>query len=90
MMKLHVAAHSCYLYAGGHRKSEPWPMVNVILSFLRNLRFRQLFLLTLGLFVLDLIVPDFIPFIDELLLGLLTLLFAIWRKPDSKRLPPPD
>ena len=65
-------------------------MVNMILSFLRNLRFQQLFLLTLGLFVLDLIVPDVIPFIDELLLGLLTLLFAVWRKPKAKRLPPPD
>ena len=65
-------------------------MVNMILSYLRNLRFRQLFLLTLGLFVLDLIVPDFIPFIDELLLGLLTFMFAIWRKPESQRLPPPD
>jgi hypothetical protein len=65
-------------------------MVNVILGFLRNLRFRQLFLLTLGLFMLDLIVPDIIPFIDELLLGLLTMLFAIWRKPESERLPPPD
>jgi hypothetical protein len=35
-------------------------------------------------------VPDFIPFIDELLLGLLTLLFATWRKPESRRLPPPE
>ena len=65
-------------------------MVNVILGFLRNLRFQQLFLLTLLLFVVDLIIPDFIPFIDELLLGLLTLLFGIWRKPKSKHLPPPD
>lgn len=65
-------------------------MVNVILSFLRNLRFKQLFLITLGLFVLDMIVPDFIPFIDELLLGLLTVLFGVWRKPKSQRLPPPD
>ena len=65
-------------------------MVNMILAFLANLRFKQLFLLTLGLFVLDLIVPDIIPFIDEILLGLLTLLFGMWRKPKSKRLPPPD
>ena len=65
-------------------------MVNMVLAFLRNLRFKQLFLLTLGLFVVDLFVPDFIPFIDELLLGLLTLMFGMWRKPESKRLPPPD
>jgi hypothetical protein len=32
------------------------------------------------LFVLDILVPDPIPFIDEILLGLGTLLFASWRR----------
>jgi hypothetical protein len=45
-----------------------------------RLRFRQLFLLTASLFVIDLLVPDMIPFADEPLLGLLTLLFGSWRK----------
>lgn len=45
-----------------------------------GLKFRQLFFLTLVLFLGDLLVPDFIPLIDELLLGLLTLLFGSIRK----------
>jgi hypothetical protein len=32
------------------------------------------------LFVADVIVPDFIPFADELLLGLGTLLLANWKQ----------
>jgi len=49
-----------------------------------GLRFPQLFLLTVLLFVVDLVIPDLIPFIDEILLGLASLLLASWkRKPDS-------
>ena len=51
-----------------------------LLGFAQRLRFPHLFLLMLALFVLDLIVPDFIPFIDEILLGLATLLFAAWKQ----------
>jgi hypothetical protein len=35
----------------------------------------------------DLIWPDFVPFADELLLGLLTALFGTWRK--RTRVEPP-
>jgi len=45
-----------------------------------NMRFPQLFAFTGTLFVLDVLVPDLIPFVDELLLGLLTLMLATWRK----------
>lgn len=45
-----------------------------------KLRFPQLFLLTAALFVFDLFVPDFVPFVDEVLLGLLTLLFGSLRR----------
>ena len=58
------------------------PIIGLILRYAEGLRFRQLFLITGSLFLLDLIIPDFIPFIDELLLGLLTLLFASWKKPE--------
>jgi len=50
-----------------------------ITRFLGGLRFRQLFLASAGLFVLTLLVPDLIPFADELLLGLATLLLARWK-----------
>ena len=57
------------------------PLTSMILKFADKLRFRQLFLLTAALFVIDLLIPDVLPFVDEILLGLLTLLFAAWRKP---------
>jgi len=47
----------------------------------RKRRFPNLFLLVLGLFLVDLIVPDFIPFLDELILGLLSLMLGLWREP---------
>ena len=33
---------------------------------------------------IDLVIPDFIPFADELILGLLTLLFASWKDNDKQ------
>ena len=35
---------------------------------------------TAALFFLDLLIPDLIPFIDEVLLGLITLLLGMWKK----------
>ena len=65
------------------------PIITAVLRYAERLRFKQLFLLTGGLFLLDLVVPDFIPFVDELMLGLLTLLFAAWRKRPEERLEAP-
>ena len=44
-----------------------------------GLRYPQLLLLTGAAFALDLILPDGLPFLDEIFLGLMTLLFANWR-----------
>ena len=52
-----------------------------------QLRFPKLFALTAVLFALDLVVPDVIPFADELLLGLATALLGSWRS--RKSAPPP-
>jgi hypothetical protein len=62
------------------------PIIAAILKFADRLRFRQLFLLTATLFFVDLLIPDLIPFADELILGLLTILFATWRKPKQQPL----
>ncbi len=51
----------------------------LILRIAPRLRFPQLFALTLGLFLLDLIIPDLIPFVDELILGLAALLLGSWK-----------
>jgi hypothetical protein len=44
--------------------------------FLGRLRFPQLFALAAVLFIVDLFIPDLIPFADEILLGLMTTIFA--------------
>ena len=56
------------------------PLVTPILGFLGRLSFPRLFMLAAALWALDMVVPDFIPFIDELLLGMGTLLLASFRK----------
>ena len=60
-----------------------------------KLRFPVLLFITGGLFVVDMFIPDFIPFVDEILLGLVTVVLANLRKrkspdvfvqePDAKR-----
>jgi len=58
-------------------------LLRPVLAFANRLRFRNLFILTVLLFFFDLLVPDFIPLIDEIMLGLLTILFASWKKQRS-------
>ena len=60
-----------------------------IARFASRLRFPQLFLVTAGLFLLDLFVPDLIPFIDEILLGLLSVLFGMWQRDETSETKPP-
>ncbi|QSX76087.1 hypothetical protein HIV01_006210 [Lysobacter arenosi] len=64
------------------------PLTAPLLGFLGKLSFPRLFLLTAALFVVDLVVPDFVPLADELLLGLGTLLLASWKKRKDPTLPP--
>ena len=53
--------------------------------FAERLRFPQLLVLTALLFVADLAIPDAIPFVDEILLGLATVLLTqLRRRPDPK------
>ncbi|MES9992020.1 MAG: DUF6116 family protein [Candidatus Thiodiazotropha sp.] len=63
------------------------PIIAALLKYADRLKFRQLFLLTASLFAVDLLIPDFIPFVDELLLGLLTLLFGSWKKSKAPEQP---
>lgn len=52
------------------------PMLLPLLAWARKLRYPTLFKLTALIFAINLFVPDMIPFIDEILLGLGTLLLA--------------
>ena len=56
------------------------PASNRITNFASRLRFPQLLVLVVVLFVIDVIIPDFIPFIDELILGVLALVLASLKK----------
>ncbi len=56
-----------------------------------RLKFPQLFGVLLALFLFDLVVPDFVPFVDEILLGLGAALFGLWRErvPEREAPKPP-
>ncbi len=56
------------------------PVVSRIERWASGLRFPRLLILTVALFLADLVVPDFIPFVDELLLGLVALVLAGVRR----------
>lgn len=57
----------------------PSPLLLPMLSWARRLRYPTLFKITAALFVLTVLVPDPIPMVDEILLGLGTLLLANWK-----------
>lgn len=61
------------------------PITSRLLGWAEGLRFPRLFMITAGLFAVDLVIPDFIPFIDEILLGLGTLLLSNLRSGKAKR-----
>lgn len=63
----------------------PNPLLAPVLHWFGRLSYPKLFVLTAVLFVANVIVPDPIPFIDELLLGLGTLLLANWKRPGRGR-----
>ena len=64
------------------------PITSRMLGWAEGLRFPKLAMITAGLFVADLLIPDFIPFIDEILLGLATLLLGNLRSKKSRSAKP--
>ena len=61
------------------------PLLAPLLGFLGRLSYPRLFVVTAALFLVDLVVPDFVPLADEILLGLGTLLLANWK---NRKTPP--
>lgn len=57
----------------------PTSMTIPLLAWARRLRYPTLFKITALLFVVDVLIPDVVPFADEILLGLGTLLLASWK-----------
>jgi len=59
----------------------PWSAIrDRLMRYASTLRFPKLLAVTAALFVIDLLFPDMVPFVDEILLGLISLLFASLRK----------
>lgn len=69
------------------------PLLVPVMRFLGRLSYPKLMLAFAALFVLDMFTLDPIPFIDEILLGLGTLLLANWKtrkEPAAAEKPPID
>lgn len=65
------------------------PLLGPLMRWLGRLSYPRLFLVAAGLFAADLVVPDLIPFVDEILLGLGTLLLANWKNRKGTAVPDP-
>ena len=62
----------------------PRPTISSLVQrFASELRFPQLFWAVAILFLVDLVVPDMIPFFDEILFGLLTVLLGSLKREDG-------
>lgn len=63
------------------------PLFAPLLRWLATLRFPKLFMVIAGLFLVDLAIPNFVPW-DDIALGLATLLLARWKTHRSARTAP--
>ena len=70
----------------------PNPVLLPLLDWARKLRYPTLFKIAAALFVVSLFLPGPVPFVDEILFGLGTLLLANWkrRKDPPSSLEAPD
>jgi hypothetical protein len=63
------------------------PVQEIVGSLVGRLRYPWVFVLLAVVFVADTIIPDPIPFVDEIMLALLTFLVGTWR---TRRQGPPE
>ena len=65
------------------------PISVLIDRLIPGIRYPWLFAILAGLLAIDLVVPDPVPLLDEVVLGLLTFLAASWRIRKDDADPPP-
>ena len=65
------------------------PLTTLVQRYLPRLRYPYLFLILGGLFLVDLVTPDPIPFVDEMLLLVLTFIAATFTTRREEDRPPP-
>ena len=72
---------------------QPQRLTEKIKQVAERLKSSHLFLIVAGLFVLDLVILDPLPFIDEIILFIVTVLIARWQtrreEPPAPPKPPP-
>jgi hypothetical protein len=61
------------------------PLLLPLLNWAARLRYPTLFKLTAAAFVISVLLPDPIPLVDEIVLGLGALLLANWKKRKAPR-----
>jgi hypothetical protein len=64
------------------------PLTAPVLTYASRLRFPTLFKITLALMVLSWLLPDPIPFLDEIVTAMATLVLASWKRPAGQAQPP--
>lgn len=64
------------------------PLMAPVLAWFGRLRHPQLFAAMAAIFLVDLVVPDLVPFVDELLLGMTTIFLGNWKR-RRETAPPP-
>ena len=57
----------------------PRSLIGLLLAFADQLKFRNLFLIIISLLLINIIIPDFIPFLDEIILACIAALLASWK-----------
>ena len=55
------------------------PVQEIVGSLVGRLKYPWVFVLLAAMFVADTVIPDPIPFVDEIMLALLTFLVGTWR-----------
>ena len=63
-------------------------VIGIVQRLAGRLRHPALFFILVSLFLLDLVVPDLLPFVDEAMLGLLAVLAGTWTKRREQPTPP--
>lgn len=73
----------------------PSPLTTLVSRLLPRMRYPYLFLILGGLFLVDLVIPDPIPLVDEILLAVLTFIAATFstrqeEDPEPRDITPPE
>lgn len=68
----------------------PGPGAQFVEKTISRLKFPQAFAFFVALFLFDLVIPDFVPFVDEILFGLGAAIFGMWRERVSATPPAAD